>query len=339
MLVGGRILGGVMGLLLILATAVFAATPFGLPSGKLINAQLEIPAGPFTIGDRITILLTVETKKDLTYQLPDFPADGLGGLELKDKKILSTEEFPQGTRKRIQYTLIGWQTGKFSLPALTIEYQTTGEKKESYQLPGSTLEIVSVLPKDKSNTELAALEVKPLKKPLGLPPDYHMLGYFLIGIAFVGLISLGLRRLIAKTIGPESKIIIKEPADIIAFRRLTILKNSDYLNQSEFKVFYSELSECVREYMENRFRTKALEMTTEEFLAYLTTVNLVNQEHQLMLRQTLSTADLVKFAKQNPPISEAETALLQVEQFITATKETDANENSGLNEEKNDDLS
>jgi hypothetical protein len=115
--------------------------------------------------------------------------------------------------------------------------------------------------------------------------------------------------------------VVAEPAHLIALRRLEALQGAGYLEAGDFKTFYSELSEIIREYMENRFQIRALEMTTEEFLVHLTKDNSLTREQQLLLREFLNYSDLVKFAKHLPLLEEADRALAKSRELIEETKE------------------
>jgi len=64
--------------------------------------------------------------------------------------------------------------------------------------------------------------------------------------------------------------------------------------------FCTRLSEIVRVYLEERFRLRAPEQTTEEFLADTQKNTLLDLRHQGLLAQFLEQCDLVKFAGQEP---------------------------------------
>lgn len=76
----------------------------------------------------------------------------------------------------------------------------------------------------------------------------------------------------------------------------------------EPKVFCSAVSDAVRVYLEDRFRFKAPERTTEEFLSELQKSPRLNDEQKKTLADFLERCDLVKFARFEP----AETELKQL---------------------------
>ncbi len=297
--------------------------PLSLKPEETIKARLHLDkAGPFHIGDSIPLILTVEARKGVSYQLPEFDESTSGGLELKSKQPFKTEVYPQGIRQRTLYVMAGWHAGQFKIPATTIAYQTSSEQRGTIKIAPMTVKLSSVLPKGISEAELLTFNIKGICSPLGLEPRYSVLKYFLLGaliLILVGVLLLFYRRSLLQ--GQNASKAEKEPAHIIALRRLAGLKTMEFSDPASFKIFYFELSECIREYMENRYSIRALEMTTEEFLMRLTTGAFLNSEQQLLLKDFMQQSDLVKFANHFPSIEEAEKDLGHIEQLVETTKE------------------
>lgn len=85
------------------------------------------------------------------------------------------------------------------------------------------------------------------------------------------------------------------------------------------KEYHSELTYILREYLESRYGIQALEQTTSEILEQLREADF-DKSHSVNLASLLQTADLVKFAKAQPPVEFHEQAMLDAEIFIRATK-------------------
>jgi hypothetical protein len=73
---------------------------------------------------------------------------------------------------------------------------------------------------------------------------------------------------------------------------------------SEPKPFTTLVSDTLRTYLEERFRFRAPERTTEEFLYELQSTNLLTKDQKQSLADFLSQCDLVKFAKYEPTETE-----------------------------------
>jgi hypothetical protein len=88
-----------------------------------------------------------------------------------------------------------------------------------------------------------------------------------------------------------------------AFRMLNELKEKQLWAQGRSKEYFSELSDIVRIYLEERFGITAMEQTTDELLALLKKQNESKAELRKVrpeLKLILRTADMAKFAKANP---------------------------------------
>ena len=90
---------------------------------------------------------------------------------------------------------------------------------------------------------------------------------------------------------------IIEPADVIAKRKLYELKEKELWQKGMIKEYQSELTYIIREYIEKRYGILALEMTTYEILRAVPA-----EVDQNKLQNILQIADMVKFAKADPPV-------------------------------------
>ena len=121
---------------------------------------------------------------------------------------------------------------------------------------------------------------------------------------------------------PEPMVVEKAApvlsADRIALDRLNQLRDKKLWQQNEIKLYYSELTEILREYLERRYHIKALEQTTEEIFAELKTEAMpANAEKNL--KQLLTLADLVKFAREKPSAAQNEQSMDTAIDFIKET--------------------
>lgn len=111
-----------------------------------------------------------------------------------------------------------------------------------------------------------------------------------------------------------------------ALLQLNELDKSKLLLNSEYKDYYSELTNIVRQYIEEEVRIDALESTTAELIrkieaqkdaGYLD----LKDETIKNLKNVLQTADLVKFAKSKPDDSVVKADRNLVENIVVETKE------------------
>jgi len=71
------------------------------------------------------------------------------------------------------------------------------------------------------------------------------------------------------------------------------------IEKGEIKLFYSEVSEIIRRYIEGRYYVPALEETSTEILQELKNQDLTGHAAS-MIKSLLELSDLAKFAKYKP---------------------------------------
>ncbi|NLY88103.1 MAG: hypothetical protein GX085_00520 [Firmicutes bacterium] len=306
-----------------------------LPEGVKVSAAWRVEAeGPFMIGDLIPVSLEIEGVSDVKVrQLPLSAAD-LGGLELVKEEEPVTRARKGGWRRRTRYLFTAWRTGDYRLRADNITYYTADGEEAKVAVEPMELTVVSVLPADLT-PETASL--KEDKGPVGLPPNYRPLLLALVTGFFLVLLFLLVRRFLRRHGKGEEAAVEDlpppEPAHVIARRRLAALRAADLLATGRIKEYYSELSFCLREYLENRYHLPALEMTSGEILNSPVKAGLP-LDQQVALAEVLEVSDLVKFAKHRPAEETAAALFSLVEEFVEATKEEPPAEEEAQSEEK-----
>jgi Domain of unknown function (DUF4381) len=84
--------------------------------------------------------------------------------------------------------------------------------------------------------------------------------------------------------------------------------------------FYMRLSDIVRHYLEGRFRLRAPERTTEEFLYEVSQNGALTQTHKDLLGAFLQESDLVKFARHRPESADMNRAYNAAGKFVEETR-------------------
>lgn len=108
-----------------------------------------------------------------------------------------------------------------------------------------------------------------------------------------------------------------QPPHIIARTALTALRGKPWSPEP----FFTELSLILRTYLENRFNLNAPESTTEELTRSMATDIRLELKEQQALRNFMTQADLVKFARAGAAKEVMQTAFTTVEDFVEQTKE------------------
>ena len=101
------------------------------------------------------------------------------------------------------------------------------------------------------------------------------------------------------------------------------VKDEKLWQSGKIKEFYTEITDILREYMDRRFGINAMELTSEQILAFVRK-NPEMEEVRQLLRQMLELSDLVKFAKFIPLEDENQRSMSDAFVFVEKTAPADA---------------
>ena len=148
-------------------------------------------------------------------------------------------------------------------------------------------------------------------------PYYAIAGAVALLVALVLLLRwLAKRRRHVATATPPP------PAHVIALGALDALRARRLVEKGAIKEYYSTLTDIVRAYLEGRYRVRAPEMTTEEFLVASSRDGRLGADHRQLLGNFLGESDLVKFARHLPSTDDSERAYSAARRFVEETRET-----------------
>lgn len=104
-----------------------------------------------------------------------------------------------------------------------------------------------------------------------------------------------------------------------AMKEIEQIKADKMVASEDQKEYYTKLTDILRKYIEERYGFSAMEMTSSEIIARLTSSG--DQQSLDELRRLFMTADLVKFAKYSTMINENDANLVNAIDFINQTKQ------------------
>ena len=145
------------------------------------------------------------------------------------------------------------------------------------------------------------------------------------GLALVGLIVLAVWLIIRyrRTHNPE--YIRKDPAHIVALRKLDKYRGNALWAPEKQKTFYSGITDTLREYIAERYGVGAMEMTTAEIFNDMKKTD-APAELLSEVKQLFELADFVKFAKFVASDQENAAALPVAVRFVTQTYQSEIEE-------------
>lgn len=296
---------------LIIALMALAST--SMAQDVSVSATLE--PGQIQIGEQTVLRLTVAQPQDKQVVRPILSDTITAGVEIVEIGKADTTALGNNRIQVTQdYTLTAFDSGFYFVPDYAFVYQQDTLKTMPLGLS------VHTVPVNAETDDIKA--IKPIMSAPWLWSEVlTWVGYGLLALLLVAAVVLVLMKYVFKKRVPfiteESKPVI--PPHIVALNRLEAIKGEKLWQTGNIKGFYTDVTDVLRVYLEGRFGISAMELTSDEIMA------LVKKEPQMdavrqQLRELLSLADLVKFAKMVPLENENEQALIQAFAVVETTK-------------------
>ncbi|MFI3332678.1 MAG: hypothetical protein SNI51_02085 [Rikenellaceae bacterium] len=306
--------------LLTLSGVLFAGGT--LAQTPTIEARIEQDS--VGIGDRFTYSIIVDRDQVQVVEFPEFSTSEGDPIELVE--ILPVDTLSQEGRRlklRRRYTLTSFEEGIHNLGVAKVLYLDknivdTLSTVDSLYLEINTFKIDST-----------SQSIFDLKMQRTLPFKFDEIkGYTkwsLIVLIILAIVIYLLSRYAAargKRITDLFKPTPPPPPHIEAITALEALHNQKLWQNEKYKEYYSSLTQILRHYIVRRFDVAAMEMTSEEIIVAMKSVELPKKS-SMDLTTILRDADLVKFAKATPEGEENESHYLRAYYFVEETKVQD----------------
>lgn len=267
------------------------------------------------IGEQITYHIQVETD---TTSLVVFPeGQTFTPLEMIESYKVDTLKKSDKYHLIKKYGLTQFDSGTYTIPRQKI---IIGDK--TFFTDSLKVEVNNIVV---DTTKQGLYDIKPIievKKPSSNWWKYALLTLLIIGIVAFLLFWFIWRK---KPLTEAEQIALLPPYDR-AKLALKKLDESHYLEHSELKEYYSELTGIIRKYLDEKVYDHSLESTTAELVSRLRLLKEGNQidlskETIKNIESILKRADLVKFAKSAPDIGLAELDRNTIDNEIDHVKE------------------
>jgi hypothetical protein len=299
--------------LLILSAAAFAQ---GVDSDTKLSIKTSLSKDTILIGDRVGLTISILSPGGGTVNFPELTDSLMKGIEIVKKPTFETKKLHnQMTEQVIRLTLTSFDSGAYMLPVFKIPV-TDGIRTDTIR-SNQLILVVNNLPKDKAVKDIYDIK-PPIEEPLtiGEVAPYAFGGLFLFGLIFLLILFLRRRKQNLPFAFMQKPI---DPPHVIALRELEKIKTEKLWLSENHKYFYTRLVDVIRVYIEGRYEVKAMEQTTDEILKGLKQVDFPVNELYNQLQESLTLADLVKFAKYTPVISDNEHNLKFAFEFVEMT--------------------
>lgn len=274
--------------------------------------------------DRDSILAGQPFNYNLSIRVPNGYVINLDELQDTLSKSIDIVSKGEITRQSINnsddillsqlLTLTSFDTGYVEIPSIGIKYYKSTKDTTAYTSFTDYMDIY-VRPVSIDTTMAYKPIIMPIKQNITFKETVPYIGGLIILAGLIFLIIYLVKRSKNKEQIVEEEIKPQIPAIITAREKLSALKESNLWQSGRYKDYYTDLTDIAREYLEGQFEIDAIEMTSEEILDEVKKIKLDNQVFN-KLQNTLTTADLVKFAKATPDSTENENAFSDINSFI-----------------------
>jgi hypothetical protein len=290
-----------------------------------IQAEAKLQQYTIRIGDQTKLFLSVHQPVKERVNFPKLTDTITGKVQIVSVNKPDTtvdKNDPKNITVINSYTITSFDAGTYTIPSFALG--TTGGVVKTNEL---TLQVETV----KVDTTKAIYDIK---QPLAvtytffdwLRDNWYWVALCLLGIlAIAGLIWYFRKRPKKEVIEEKAKPGL--PPHIIALNKLKELQNKKLWQEGKIKDYHSELTDILREYLEKRYRIKTHEKTTDEILTGLRYLD-ISDENKNVLRQILTLADLVKFAKEKPLPAENEQSINDTTNFVLNTQKAELTEST-----------
>lgn len=284
-----------------------------------IKVRAEIDTTHVLIGDQFNLRLEINQAENVKIGFPQIGDTLSAGIEVIARSPLDTFTLDKDEQIQIiqNLTITSFDTGRQIVPSFRFEL-TAGNLKQTIE----TLPVEFFVHGMPIDTTKGPVDIK---RPYAAPVTLKEVSPYILGIMLIGALLFFLfyylhrRRQNRPVFGKSARP--KEPPHVIALRMLDRIKGQQLWQHNQVKTYYSEISDTLRVYIQDRFGIQAMEYTTDE------TISAIQQNKGLIpeksfndLKNILRLADLVKFAKYEPLEDDHNLTLMNAYFFVNDTR-------------------
>lgn len=283
-----------------------------------VTVEARIDSLQMLVGEQTGITLDVSCDAKANVEMPVFQRGQqlAPGVELVEMTAADTTKLDDGRRMQVsrKYIVTAWDSSFYYIPPMKVrvngkDYETKNLALKVYTIDVDTVHVDQFFgPKDVMNAPFSWDDWKPV------------IWCFILFLLLCGCIGYLVHAL--RTGKPLIRIIRrkrKEPAHKVALNEIERIKTERTWAQEDSKEYYTQLTDTLRTYIQERYGFSAMEMTSGEIIERLTQEN--DEEALAELRELFQTADLVKFAKWTTLINENDANLMTALEYINQTKQ------------------
>jgi hypothetical protein len=279
------------------------------------KAGARMDAASITVGDQARLFIDVQHDPATgTLQWATIP-DTFNHLEVVEKGKIDTLKQGYILTYRQRLLITGFDSGAFKVPPFVFVVVPTSGDPYAVQTDSFMLAVQTV----KVDTTQAFKPIKGIMEADTSWKDYIwyiIAGILLVIATIVGVVYFMRRKKVPPPPKPTGPV---ETLTERTLRLLNELEAKQVWQKGQVKEYYVQLTDIVRNYIEERFSTPAMELTTDELL-YKVQYHRELMPYHGLLSGILYTADLAKFAKAEPTPQEHVDAMDKAKQLVNLSK-------------------
>lgn len=222
--------------------------------------------------------------------------------------------------------ITSFEEGIYDLPQIAVRRMTSDGVADTLVFDPMRLE-VKTMPVDTAT--FVPHDIKgQIRYPLTLAEVLPWLGIFWLSAT---LIILAVCLIIMHRRKNDPAFVRRDPAHIVALRKLDQYRGSKLWAPDKQKAFYSGVTDTLREYISERYGIGAMEMTTAEIFDEMKNTD-VPKELMQETKDLFERADFVKFAKFVASDEDNASALPAAVRFVTETYQTELESDEAEND-------
>ncbi|GAA4468063.1 hypothetical protein GCM10023093_24960 [Nemorincola caseinilytica] len=276
-----------------------------------VNTRLDVRQ--IMVGDQARLFIEVKNKPALgTLYWAKIP-DTFNKLEVVERGKIDTLVAGDVVTYKQRLLVTGFDSGMFRIPSFFFPMRTPAGDSFYVQTDSFDLLVQTVAVDTTQN-------FKPIKSIIYVKPSWLDHIWYIVGaLALIVITALVIVYLVKNKkpapVVPEGP---KETLQQHSLRMLNELEAKQLWQNQQVKEYYSELTDIVRNYIEARFATPAMELTTDELL-HKAQMHRDLMPYYGILSTILHTADLAKFAKAQPLPQEHTDAIDKARQLVVSS--------------------
>jgi len=280
------------------------------------KVEAKVDANQIMVGDQVRLFIEAQhNSRQGVLQWATIP-DTFNKLEIVEKGKIDTIRQNDVVTYRQRLLVTGFDSGMFVIPSFVFPVIPNNGTAYTIQTDSFPLLVQTVA----VDTTKGFKGIKDIMLVKSSWLDY--IWYIIGGALFLILVTIVIIYFIRNKKAPQPVVAPPPPVESLqeqAMRMFKALEEKQLWQKGQVKEYYTALTDIIRGYIEARFNTPAMELTTDELL-HSARMHKEMNSHIELLSTILYTADLAKFAKAQPLPHEHTAAMENAILFVNATK-------------------